>query len=297
MIPDIWRMGEIAVLGLGKSGTAVATLLAREGASVYASDAAAGPGCEINAGILRPLGVHVDVGTHDLERITRASLVVASPGIPPDAPPLAAAREAGLPIVGDIEVALHVIPGLAYVAVTGTNGKTTTTALIAHLLRALGLDAMAAGNIGVPLAEVALREQRPAWVALEVSSFQLHDTPSIDPTVGVITNLTPDHLDRYESVDAYFADKALLLRNASERSRWVLNGDDPEIPTLAARRPESVQRRDELRGDLFRFSLADSTAEAWFDRAGAAASRRSQRRERAVRGARRARRRSSAPVA
>lgn len=284
MIPDIWRIGEIAVVGLGKSGTAVSNLLAREGARVYASDAGSGAGVETSAALLRPLGVDVDVGSHDLDRIAHATLVVASPGVPPTAPPLQRARESGLPIIGEIEVALHAIPGLRYIAITGTNGKSTVTALTAHLLRGLGLDAVAAGNIGMPLSEVALRDRRPDWVALEISSFQLHDTPSINPAVGVVTNLSPDHLDRYASVDEYYADKAMLFRNAHDRSKWVLNGDDEAVMRLAERRPitpprgsrrvqrdETVASRPEgkrgpLRGDTYPVSLQRRDAAAWYDR-------------------------------
>lgn len=285
MIPDIWRIGEIAVIGLGKSGTAVSTLLAREGARVYASDAGGGAGVDTSAALLRPLGVEVDAGGHDLDRIGRATLVVASPGVPPSAPPLQRAREAGLPIIGEIEVALHAIPGLRYIAITGTNGKSTVTALTAHLLRGLGHDAVAAGNIGMPLSEVALRERRPDWVALEVSSFQLHDTPSINPAVGVVTNLSADHLDRYASVDEYYADKAMLFRNAHDRSKWVLNGDDEEVMRLAERRPATPPRgarrvdadaeaaprvpdaaRAALRGDVYPVSLERRDAAAWYDR-------------------------------
>ncbi|HWZ58917.1 MAG TPA: hypothetical protein VNW46_08075, partial [Gemmatimonadaceae bacterium] len=123
--------GEVAVLGLGASGRAAAALLARQGRQVYASDSAQ--------------------GGHDLARIARARLVVASPGIPPTAPPLVTARSAGVPVISEIELALQAMPGLKYIAVTGTNGKTTTTALIGHLLRGSGYDAVDAGNIGVPL--------------------------------------------------------------------------------------------------------------------------------------------------
>jgi UDP-N-acetylmuramoylalanine--D-glutamate ligase len=285
VIPDIWRIGEIAVIGLGKSGTAVSTLLAREGARVYASDAGGGSGVDTSAALLRPLGVDVDTGGHDLDRIARATLVVASPGVPPTAPAIERAREAGLPIIGEIEVALHAIPGLRYIAITGTNGKSTVTALVAHLLRGLGHDAVAAGNIGMPLSEVALRERRPDWVALEVSSFQLHDTPSINPAVGVVTNLSADHLDRYATVDEYYADKAMIFRNAHDRSKWVLNGDDAEVMRLAERRPATPPRggrrvqadspvssgaaaagRAALRGDVYPVSLERRDAAAWYDR-------------------------------
>lgn len=242
--------GEVAVVGLGKSGRSAAQLLARDGHPVYASDAGRGAGAVAAAEVLRALGVDADVGGHDLERVARAALVVASPGVPPDAPPLAAARAAGVPVVGEVEVALHYLPALRYVAVTGTNGKTTTTALAGHLLRALGRDAVDAGNIGTPLAELALRERPPAWAALELSSFQLHDTPSVRPAVGVVTNLAPDHLDRYASVGDYYEDKARLFANADAGSRWVLNADDAEVLALPRRVGLAA-----LAGERFTFSL------------------------------------------
>src|SRR5205085_7867663 len=177
--------------------------------------------------------VHVQLGAHDLERIGRASPVVASPGVPPSAPPLATARARGIEIVSEVEIALRMLPNLPYIAITGTNGKTTTTALTAHLLSALGHRAVAAGNIGLPLAEIALRPTPPDWVALEISSFQLHDTPSIDPRVGILTNLSANHLDRYASIEDYYGDKALLFRNATAASHWVTNGDDVVVEALA----------------------------------------------------------------
>ncbi len=248
--------GEIAVIGLGASGRAVAELLARDGRAVYASDATRSETTERAATALVVLGVATEVGRHDLERIARAATAVVSPGVPPTAPPVQAALAAGVPLRSEVDVALEYLPGVPYVAITGTNGKTTTTALVAHLLQALGRDAVAAGNIGVPLAEVALRGQHPEWVALELSSFQLHDTPSVNPTVGVLTNLSPDHLDRYESVDAYYADKARLYANATAASCWVSNADDSAALRLAAAAP----------GRHVQFSLANAGVEATYDR-------------------------------
>ncbi len=212
MIPRAWRQGEIAVVGLGASGRAASELLLRDNLRVYASDASSSDAAQRAAAALGRLGATVQTGGHDLARIARAAVVVASPGVPPDAPPLVRARSAGVPVVSEIEVGLRYLAATTrYIAITGTNGKTTTTAMVGHLLRALGLTAVDAGNIGTPLTEIALAAAPPAWVALEVSSFQLHDTPSIAPAVGVLTNLSPDHLDRYPSVAAYYADKALLV--------------------------------------------------------------------------------------
>ncbi|MBC7789303.1 MAG: UDP-N-acetylmuramoyl-L-alanine--D-glutamate ligase [Anaerolineae bacterium] len=267
-LPAGWRDGEIAIIGLAKSGSGAATLLARAGARVYASDIGQQAALEAVAAELRLLGVDVETGGHNLERIARAKLVVASPGVPPDAPPLAAARNAGITVVSEIEVALRLMDNTRIIAVTGTNGKTTTTALVGHLLRAIGVTAIDAGNIGTPLSEVALHAH-PSWIALEMSSFQLHDTPGLDPTVGVVTNLSPDHLDRYQGVDDYYADKAMLFRNASSHSRWVLNADDDEVLNLAMRGAATSGYHEYTKptpGKTHLFSLENRECEAYYDR-------------------------------
>lgn len=242
--PPLPRGGEIAVIGLGRSGLAATELLRRGGATVYISDAADSETVRAAAAKAVGFGAAADFGKHDLERIGRASMLVASPGISPMAPPLKSAAAHGVQVVSEVEIALRALRKEKYVAVTGTNGKSTTTALIAHLFRALGATALEAGNIGTPLSAIALGEQ-PAWIALEMSSFQLHDTPSIAPEVGVLTNLSPDHLDRYDSEKAYYADKALLFQNASDRSNWVINGDDAAVGKMT----------HGIRGRLYRFSL------------------------------------------
>ncbi len=250
MIRELILRGEVAVIGLGRSGQAVSQLLRRAGARVYASDAG-----DIDAGTITQLagaGVDARGNGHDLDRIASAAVVVVSPGVPPNAPPLKRAREGNVPIVSEVEVALAFLGASKIIAVTGTNGKSTVTALAAHLLRALGLDAVAAGNIGTPLSEVALRVTPPAWIALELSSFQLHDTPSISPAVGVLTNLAPDHLDRYASREEYYADKMLLFANATDDSVWVTNEDDAEVE----------ERTAKLRGTRYRFSMLDTRADA-----------------------------------
>jgi len=253
--PD-WIRGEVAVIGLARSGRSAATLLARAGVTVYASDASRSPALESCAGQLEREGVAVDLGLHDLPRIERATLIVTSPGVPPDTPVLLAAARRGITVVSEVEIGLRFLPELEYIAITGTNGKTTTTALTGHLLKALGLRAQSAGNIGTPLTELALSSAPPRWVALELSSFQLHDTPSVDPDVGVVTNLSANHLDRYANVGAYYADKALLLQNASAGSTWVSNADDADVQRLVSHAP----------GLHARFSL-ERECDAWFDRA------------------------------
>lgn len=256
-LPETWRAGRVAVIGLGKSGTAATRLLVREGVRVYASDTSPAPYAGAAAETLRSLpGVEVELGGHDVAKIRAAAGVVASPGVPPDAAPLAAARAAGVPIVSELDLGFRALSGVRCIAITGTNGKTTTTALIAHLLTEAGLRAEAAGNIGRPMSDVALAPQPPQWLAVEVSSFQLHDSPHFAPEIGVLTNLAPDHLDRYPDVAAYYADKQLLFRNATAANVWVVNGDDPGALALAAGVP----------GHLVRFSLR-GPADGWYDAA------------------------------
>jgi UDP-N-acetylmuramoylalanine--D-glutamate ligase len=244
-IPPLPRGGEVAVIGLARSGLAAIRLLRQSGMAVYGSDSG-----------LRPpdTGGDSDVewGRHDISRIQRASMVVVSPGIPPDASPLKAAREARVPIISEVELGLRTIRDSHFVTVTGTNGKSTTTALTAHLLSAAGHTAREAGNIGMPLCEIALERPNPEWIALELSSFQLHETPSVPADIGVFTNLSPDHLDRYSSVADYYADKALFFRNATKDSKWVLNADDPAVEGLS----------NNTKGSRAFFSVAKAKADA-----------------------------------
>jgi UDP-N-acetylmuramoylalanine--D-glutamate ligase len=253
----IERQGEFAVIGLGRSGVAAARLLRRAGCSVYASDASASDSVRNAAVALERDGASVDIGSHNLARIQHAAVVVVSPGVPPTAPPLVAAMAANVPVVSEVEVALRLLPALRYIAVTGTNGKTTTTALIGHLLRGLGLDAADVGNIGTPVSELVLRPTPPAWAALEMSSFQLHDTPGMLPDVGVLTTLSADHLDRYAGVADYYADKMRLFANATEHAQWVTTADNLDVHELVRAIP----------GQWSHFSVQRSDVEAWYDRA------------------------------
>ena len=161
-----------------------------------------------------------------------------------------------MPIVSEVEVGLRLQPALRVIATTGTNGKTTTTALIGHLLRGLGHDAVDIGNIGTPVSEIGLRPVAPAWASLEMSSFQLHDTPGLLPDVGVLTTLSPDHLDRYAGVEEYYADKRLLFLNATSSSKWVVTADNDDVSTMM----------QGIAGQLHRFSTQRTDVDAWFDR-------------------------------
>ncbi len=245
---------EVAVIGLGRSGVAVSRLLRRCGVAVYASDKAK-PADEASIRELEALGVVVEVGAHDLVRIAGSAAVIVSPGVPPTAAAMLAAKKAGTPVFAEVDVAARSLAeGTKVIGVTGTNGKTTTTALVAHLLAAAGRPSVAAGNIGLALSEVAMDAAAPPWVVVELSSFQLHDAPHLTTMVGVLLNLTPDHLDRYGSLEAYYADKANLFRNATPASIWVTNADDKEVQRIAS----GVQ------GTHLRFSLTEQT-DGWYD--------------------------------
>lgn len=257
MIPDRWRDGEVAVIGLGRSGQAAAAWLRQQEIAVYASDSADAVAIDAVAKDLARLNVSVEVGRHDVERVSRAAAVIVSPGVPPNTEVLRAARSAGVEILSELDLGLRALEGVPYIVVTGTNGKTTTTALIAHLLTGSGRRAVVAGNIGTPLTAVASMESNLEWLVIEASSFQLHDAPHMNPAIGVLTNLDTDHLDRYASVDEYFGDKRFLFRHASDESVWILNDDDRAVMDLA----------DGVPGLRHRWSL-ERTEDAWFDRDG-----------------------------
>ncbi len=254
---DGWRASgrEVAVVGLGKSGVAATLLLRDHGIATYASDSGTGPAFDEWAAKLSAAGATVHLGGHDLDRIARAVAVVVAPGVPPDVPALATARAASVPIHAEVDIGFLALRGTRCIGITGTNGKTTTTSLIAHVLVAGGLRAETAGNIGRPLCDVARAESPPDWLALELSSFQLHDTPNLRPAVGVLTNLAPNHLDRYHTLEEYYGDKALLFRNADASSITVSNADDPAVQSMVRPVP----------GRHVRFSVRDR-ADAWFDR-------------------------------
>ncbi len=226
----------VAVVGLAASGRAAARLALEKGGEVHVSDLRTDAATHARGAELRALGAEVDLGEHPLDRIAAAATVVVSPGIRPDAPVLEELGKRGVRWISEPEFAFRFFDG-PLIAVTGTNGKTTTAVLVAHLLEEDGVDVALGGNIGAafgpPASELALREQSPAWYVVEMSSFQLAAIDRFKPDIGVMTNLAPDHLDWYTTVESYYADKANLFRNADDSSRWVLNGGDPAVAALA----------------------------------------------------------------
>ncbi len=230
----------VEVIGLGASGFAAALLAAEKGGEVHVSEAREDEAAAARRDELGDAGVDVELGGHDVERMAGAGVVVASPGIPPDAPVLRALAEKGVRWISEPELAARFLPG-SLIAITGTNGKTTATLLVDHLLRSSGIHSVAAGNVGGGLAPTASDVARSGasydWVVLEMSSFQLGAIDTFRPDIGVVTSLAPDHQDYYGSVEAYYADKARLFENADENSRWVLPFADEEVRRLTGDAP------------------------------------------------------------
>ena len=226
----------VAVIGLGASGDAAARLALLKGAKVHVTDANSETPIAARGAVLRDLGAEVRLGGHDVEKIAAADTVVVSPGIPSGAPVLAALRARGVAWVSEPEFACRFVSSPLTI-VTGTNGKTTTAALCAHLLREAGVEAALGGNIGGGLGPPAsaLAAACPAAdrIVLELSSFQLADTRDLTPDVGVMTNLGVDHMDRYATVADYHRDKRRLFEAGDENTTWVVNGDDRAVLAMA----------------------------------------------------------------
>ena len=227
-----WLRGrEVTVVGLARSGIAAAQLLVRLGARVTATDAKPLTGLGTDVAKLGGLGVRLYVGGHPPEAFGDAGLVVVSPGVPAAHPVLASLRGLGVPVIGELELAWRVMEA-EVIAITGTNGKTTTTALTGALLREQVRPVLVGGNIGTPLSAHALDFPADGIVVAEVSSFQLESIETFHPRVAAVLNLTPDHLDRHGSLDAYVAAKTRIFENQTQADCAVLNLDDPLAASL-----------------------------------------------------------------
>ncbi len=217
----------VVVVGAARSGIAAAELLVRRGASVILSDMR--PSIPEEAR-LRETGVHLELGQHSLETFAAADLIVLSPGVPPGQPAIAHARQAGVPVMGELELASHWLRG-RIVAITGTKGKSTTTTLAGRMLEAGGHRVLVGGNIGLALSAQVDESTDDTIHVVETSSFQLEGTDTFHPWIAVLLNFSPDHLDRHATVDEYAAAKARIFAN-QDRDDWaVLNADDR--PSLA----------------------------------------------------------------
>ena len=225
------RGKRVTVAGAARSGLAAAELLARRGADVTLSEARAEiPGSEA----LQRLGVRLELGGHVTESFTRADLVVLSPGVPPDQPAVQAARDRGVPVIAEIELASRWLQGRV-IAITGTKGKSTTTALTGRMLEAAGFKVTVGGNIGDPLSAQVAESTPDTFHVVETSSFQLEQIDTFHPWIAVMLNFSPDHLDRHPSVEAYAAAKARIFETQDASDWAVVNADDPGVLAMARR--------------------------------------------------------------
>jgi UDP-N-acetylmuramoylalanine--D-glutamate ligase len=229
----------VAVVGLARSGVAAARLLHACGARVSASDAKPLARLGEDARGLVALGVRLVADDAAGAGVAGAELIVVSPGVPPDAAQLLVARRGGATVIGEIELGWRALEADT-IAITGTNGKTTTTALTGALLAEHHRAVLVAGNIGTPLAAHALTFPADGTVVCEVSSFQLETTEAFQPRVAVVLNVTPDHLDRHRTFEAYLDAKARIFANQTASDCTVLNADDAPTRGLAARAPADV---------------------------------------------------------
>jgi UDP-N-acetylmuramoylalanine--D-glutamate ligase len=228
----------VLVVGLGKSGVASALFLKKHGAIVTVSDTKSGDELRNEIPVLLDHGITVETGGHGERTFRGQDLIVVSPGVPVDAAPLVQARSAGETVIGEIELAGRFLPG-PIVAITGSNGKTTTTTLTGEIA-ADGFPVLVGGNIGTPAISLAERATAETVVVLEVSSFQLETISTFRPKIAVILNVTPDHLDRHRTFEAYADAKARIFENQSGEDFAVLNADDPTCVALAERTKAQV---------------------------------------------------------
>lgn len=221
----------IVVVGLGMSGFAVARFLKKRGATVIVTDKAEKDKLEAYAPVLHEMGVKMELGQHRIDTFEKSDLIIVSPGVPHNILPIKRAALKGIPILGEIELAYRFIRE-PVVAVTGTNGKTTTTTLLGDMLKKSGQRVFVGGNIGNPLIDYVDKGEKAEIIVAEVSSFQLDTIDSFRPKVSVVLNITEDHLDRYSDFAAYARAKARIFENQKQSDVAVFNGLDPFIGSI-----------------------------------------------------------------
>ena len=221
------------VVGMGRSGFETASFLTQRGATVTISEMAGEDEMGEAARKFRELGVRTEFGGHVMDTFTEADFIVISPGVPHTIPPVQAAQEKGIPLLGEIELASRFIKE-PMIAVTGTNGKTTTTRLIGDMLEQSGQTVFVGGNIGNPLIGYLTGHDKAQHLVVEVSSFQLDTITSFRPDISLLLNITDDHLDRYSGLEAYAKAKGRILENQKKNDIAVLNGDDRRIREICS---------------------------------------------------------------
>jgi UDP-N-acetylmuramoylalanine--D-glutamate ligase len=213
-LDQAWLPRRALVVGLARSGLAAASALAGRGVQVVAADRSP----DVDASRLGDLGVELRLGTEEEALLEGVELVVKSPGVPAESPPVAGARSRGIPVWSEVELGYRLLPsGSRLIGVTGTNGKTTTTELLGAILRAAGRPVEVAGNVGRALTDAALAAADDSWIVCELSSFQLEDVHTFACDVAVLLNLEPDHLDRHGTFDAYRAAKLRIFERADAK--------------------------------------------------------------------------------
>ena len=223
----------IVVVGLGRTGIALARFLTGARASVIITDTADESALESQLEMIKELDIKTELGKHRSETFLNADLIVISPGVPHTIEPVRKARNSGVPVIGEIELASRFID-TPIVAVTGTNGKTTTTELIGAMLQSSGRRVFVGGNIGNPLIRYADNHDPVDVVVAEISSFQLDTIENFRPWVSVLLNISADHLDRYADMAAYIESKGRIFKNQQSGDIAVLNGSDPQVLGLSA---------------------------------------------------------------
>ncbi len=228
----VFKNRKVTVIGLGKSGFAAAKFLHEQKAFVRVTEASEKKEALENASYLRGLGIAVETGGHTEDFIRGSACVVTSPGVPRKSAPLQWAYEKKIPVISEVELASLFCKG-RIVAVTGSNGKTTTCHLLHRVLIDAGRDAVLCGNVGVSFLDSLPRIGRKTVVVLELSSFQLEDSPTLRPTVAVVLNIHANHLDRHGNIEAYVKAKENIFRNQKKTDLLVLNGDDARVRAMA----------------------------------------------------------------
>jgi len=233
----------VLVVGLGKSGVAAAFFLADRGAKVAVSDAKSEAQLEKQIPALLDRGISLETGTHNERTFRDQDLIVVSPGVPSDQPQLQHARALGIPVIGEVELAFRFLQGKV-IAITGSNGKTTTTTLAGEILSKSGKKTLVGGNIGTPVISLVGQSSPEHLLVLEISSFQLETIQQFRPWIAAILNITPDHLDRHHTFQAYVDAKARIFENQQAADFVLLNLDDPASAAL----------KDKVKGGLYWFS-------------------------------------------
>ena len=232
-------MKSVAIIGGGESGVGAALLAKKKGLDVFLSDI--GIIDDKSKVELISNSIPFEEGGHDYDRLLVAEVVVKSPGVPEHAPALRVLQEKGRKVISEIEFGSLFYSGLT-IAITGSNGKTTTSGLLYHILQSAGLDVELGGNYGKSFARI-LSERHPAYMVLEVSSFQLDNIETFKPDISILLNITPDHLDRYKySLDLYAAAKFNIASNQDGSDYFIYNADDPEIKARLDRFQTKAQR-------------------------------------------------------